>query len=295
MGTARVESGDRARDVFVYGVTDGVPNVWKMDVRQGQFLPGGDPRRGGAVCVLGTGLKHEIFGDRNALGDHVRIGGERFTVIGIMAPKGHMLGFDMDDLAFIPVSRAQPLFNRDDLMEIHVLFSSVASSATIAESARRVLLDRHRGEEDFTIVTQTEMLETLGRIIAIVSWAVIGIGAISLLVGAIGILTMMWISVNERTREIGLSKALGATSGQILAIYIGEAIMLSLIGGILGLATGLGLAAILHLLVPGLPLSVPIEYAILALAISGIVGVASGVLPARRAAMLDPVEALATE
>jgi putative ABC transport system permease protein len=294
-GSARVESDKAARSVFIYGVTAEMSDVWKFRVRQGAFLPKGDPRHGPALAVLGPQLKREIFGDRNALGEHVRIGGERFLVVGIMEPKGYMLGLNIDDAAYIPVSRAMPLFNRDDLMEVDVLFSNVSATDAVTASIRKMLMDRHRGEEDFTIVTQSEMLATLDKIITIVSGAIGGIGAISLLVGAIGILTMMWISVNERTTEIGLAKALGATENQILMLFLGEAVMLSTAGGLIGLATGWGLSGLLHVLVPKLPLSIPVEFALAAIAVSFAVGIFSGVLPARRAALLDPVEALTAE
>ncbi len=295
MGTGEVRAGERARNVYVYGVTDAAPHIWKFGVRQGRFLPGGDPRQAGALAVLGPKLKRELFGEANALGQYVHVGGQRFIVIGVMEPKGYMLGFDIDDVVYIPVARAMPIFNRRDLMEIDVLFSSMASSKAVSEHIRRTMRARHRGEEDFNITTQSEMLASLDNILKIINYAVGGIAAISLLVGAIGILTMMWISVNERTREIGLSKALGATERQILLLFLGEAALLSTVGGIIGLAVSLGISFALHLFVPGLPLSTPLHFIVLALATSFIVGIASGVLPARRAAQLDPVEALAAE
>lgn len=295
MGSAEVEHGGRSRAVVVYGTTSDGPEVWQMQVRVGRFLPESDPRRGAPVAVLGPKLKREIFGTENALGEHVRIAGQRFLVVGVMESKGQFLGFDIDDSAYIPVARAMPLFNRDDLQEIDVEVSNASRIDPLAEDMRRLLIERHDGEEDFTITTQTGMLETLDRIIRMVSFAVAGIGGISLLVGAIGILTMMWISVNERTAEIGLAKALGATPRQILALYLAEAAVLSTGGGVLGLAAGLGLAGVLRLAVPGLPVRTPFEYVVLALAISLAVGLASGILPARRASRMDPVVALAAE
>jgi len=295
MGMARVESEDRGRDVFVYGVTTDVPEVWKFRVRQGRFLPPGDPRRAAPLAVLGPKLKQEIFGDANALGEHVRVGGRRFLVVGVMEPKGRMLGFDIDDSVYVPVAAAQDLFNRDELMEIDVLFSGRVPLPVLLDRIRKVLMARHGGEEDFTMTTQTEMLGVLDRVLRMVSVAVGGIGAISLLVGALGILTLMWISVNERTSEIGLSKAIGASSGQILLVYMAEAVMLSLAGGALGVAVGMGIAGILRLLVPELPVHTPVEFILIALAVSFSVGLASGVLPARRAARMDPIEALRAE
>ncbi len=295
MGAAPVERGARTRNVLIYGTTADAPEVWRMAVRSGRFLPGGDPRYGSPEAVLGPKLKRELFGDANALGEHVRIGGQRFLVVGVMEPKGQFLGFDLDDTAYIPVSLAMPLFNQDNLAEIDLMVSNASVVDSVAARAGRLLTERHGGTIDFTITTQTGMLDTLGRILGIISLAVGGIGGISLLVGAIGILTMMWISVNERTGEIGLAKAIGATPAQILQLYLSEAALLSTAGGVAGLAAGIGLAQLIHAAVPALPVHTPLEYVVAAVVVSLVVGLLSGILPARRAAALDPVEALAAE
>jgi putative ABC transport system permease protein len=295
MGTAPVIYQGRERNVFVYGVTSNAPKVWSFGVRMGRFLPESDPRHGAPLVVLGPTLKRELFGEGNALGEHVRISGQRFVVVGIMESKGQFLGIDIDDSAYIPVSVAWPLFNKDDLQEIDVLVTNASVMDSVAARMERLLRDRHNGELDFTITTQTGMLETMDRIIRIVSGAIVGIGAISLLVGAIGILTMMWISVNERIGEIGLAKAIGATPRQILYLYLAEAALISLSGGLLGLAFGMGLAQLIRFAVPALPVQTPVLYVGLALVVSLVVGLASGILPARRAAYMDPVEALAAE
>jgi putative ABC transport system permease protein len=295
VGTAPVEHEGKTRNTFVYGVTAAAPQVWRMGVRGGRFLPELDPDRSAPVAVLGPKLKQELFGDQTSLGQHVRISGQRFLVIGVMEPKGQFLGFDIDDSAYIPVAAARQMFNREALHEIDVLIANASFIDPVVARIKTILTARHNQEEDFTVTTQTGMLETLDRIIRIVSLAVGGIGAISLLVGSLGILTMMWISVNERTSEIGLARAIGATSGQILFLFLAEAALLSTSGGILGVATGLGLAQGLHLYVPALPVHTPIEFVFLALAVSLVVGLASGLLPARRAASLDPVIALTAE
>lgn len=295
VGTAPVEQAGRTRNTFVYGVTAAAPEAWRMRVRVGRFLPALDPEQTAPIAVLGPKLGRELFGDQNCLGRHIRISGERFMVIGLMEPKGQFLGFDIDDGAYIPVASARQLFNRDALHEIDVLIANASVIDPVVARIKEVLTERHSHEEDFTITTQTGMLETLDRILRIVSMAVGGIGAISLLVGSIGILTIMWISVNERTSEIGLARALGATSGQILLLFLSEAALLSTLGGILGAAIGLGLARLLHLYVPALPVETPMGYVFLALAVSLMVGIASGLLPARKAASLDPVVALAAE
>ena len=295
VGTAPVEHDGKTRNTFVYGVTAAAPQVWRMGVRGGRFLPELDPDRSAPVAVLGPKLKQELFGDQTSLGRHVRISGQRFLVIGIMEPKGQFLGFDIDDSAYIPVAAARQMFNREALHEIDVLIANASFIDPVVAQIKAVLAERHNQEEDFTVTTQTGMLETLDRVIHIVSLAVGGIGAISLLVGSLGILTVMWISVNERTSEIGLALAIGATSGQILLLYLAEAALMSTFGGILGVATGLGVAQVLHFYVPALPVHTPVEYVFLALVVSLIVGLASGLLPARRAASLDPVTALTAE
>ena len=295
MGSAPVEQAGRTRNTFVYGVTAAAPDVWRMRVRGGRFLPAADPHETAPVAVLGPKLKRELFREENCLGRHVRIAGERFMVIGLMEPQGQFLGFDIDDSAYIPVASARQLFNRDALQEIDLSIANSSMIDPVAQRIKTLLTERHNHEEDFTVTTQTGMLQTLDRILRIVSMAVGGIGAISLLVGSIGILTIMWIAVNERTSEIGLARAVGATSGQILLLFLSEAALLSTLGGVLGVGTGLGLARLLQLYVPALPVQTPVEYVFLALAVSLTVGIASGLLPARKASSLDPAAALTAE
>jgi len=295
LGNARVEADGRGRSVPIYGVTSGMPQVFKFGIRQGSFLPAGDPRRGSNVVVLGPTLKRELFGDQNALGRFVRVADFRLRVIGIQAPKGTMMGIDIDDLAWVPVATAMRMFNLDEMMEIDVLFSHSGLTDQVAAEVRRVLIERHDGNEDFTITTQTDMLEVFGNIMDVVTWGVVAIAGISLVVGAIGILTIMWIAVGERTEEIGLLRALGATPGQIQALFLAEASALATLGGAVGLAAGAGIAVLLRALVPGLPVHTPLAFVVAALGVSLATGLLSGVLPARRAASLAPVDALRTE
>jgi putative ABC transport system permease protein len=295
IGTARVEAGGRGRSVYVYGVTPDVPEVWQFRARLGSFWPERDPRRGAQAVVLGATVKREIFGDHNPLGRFVRVGGARFRVVGVMEAKGRFLGIDLDDSAWIPVATAMNLFNLTELNEIDVLYANVHQTDQVVAAVRRLLTDRHGGKEDFTIVTQQAMLEVFGNVMDVITMSVGAIAGISLLVGAIGILTMMWITVNESTAEIGLLRALGARRSQVLGLFLLQAGLLATAGGAIGVAAGIGLGQALRLAFPGLPVSTLPEYVLAALALSFTVGLLSGALPARRAARLDPVEALRAE
>ncbi len=295
IGQARVEAKGRGRSVPVYGVTSDVPDVWKFKIGQGSFLPPGDPRRGASVVVLGPKLKRELFGETNALGSFVRVAGFRLRVIGVMAPKGSILGMDIDDAAYVPVKTAMQMFNLDELIEIDVVFSHEGLTERVENDIRRVLTERHDGEEDFTIITQTAMLEVFDNVMDTITTAVAAIGAVSLLVGAIGVLTMMWISVNERVDEIGLMRALGATARHVERLFLLEAVILTVLGGVVGIALGLVLAGVLRIAVAGMPVYTPVTYMGAALLVSVVTGLAAGVLPARRAALLHPIEALRAE
>jgi putative ABC transport system permease protein len=294
-GQARVEGGGRGRSVYIQGVGWEAAKGFRLSVSQGSFLPRMDPNRRSSYTVFGAKLAQELFDDQSPLGQRVRIGGYTFLVIGVMEAKGQMLGFDFDDTAYIPVASALDLFDVDELVEIDVVAASTDVIPEVVEGIRSVLMDRHRGEEDFTITTQTEMLETFGKIIGMITIAVSGIAGVSLLVGAMGILTIMWISVHERTNEIGLLRALGVTRATVQGLFLLESVLLAVAGGALGLLAGFATTSLGRAAIPGLPLSTPPMAVIAALVMCLVVGVVSGVAPARRAADLDPVDALRAE
>jgi putative ABC transport system permease protein len=235
-----------------------------------------------------------LFGNDNALGERLRMGGQSLRIIGVLAPKGQFLGIDLDDTAFVPAARALELFNRDGLTEIHLSYAEGASAKAVAAAAESVLKARH-GRADFTVVTQEEMLSTLSNILGVLTMAVAALGSISLLVGAVGIVTVMTIAVAERTHEIGLLLALGSRRATVLRLFLGEAVMLAVLGCLLGVAAGFGLAQLIRLLVPALPVSTPLHFVLLAVTCSALIGLLAGVLPARHAAHMDPVEALRSE
>ena len=293
-GNAPIEFRQRSRRTIILGVGPEAPELWRFNVAKGQFLPYDDPRSPRALVVLGSKVQDELFGTRNPLGKRVRIGGERYRVVGVMESKGQMLGFDLDDAVYIPASRALSLFNRESLMEIDLLYAVGASANEVADRARKLLVARH-GSEDFTITTQEQMLEVLGSILNILTLAVGAVGGISLLVGGVGILTIMIIAVNERISEVGLYRALGAGRRQILALFISEAVVLASVGGLAGLIIGAGGAWLLQIAVPALPTHTPWSYVLLAELLAAVIGLAAGVLPAIRAANLDPIDALRAE
>ena len=295
MGMARVEAGERGRSVYVYGVTPDITAIMKLRVRAGSFWPAGDPRRGMSVAVLGPKLARELFGEANPLGRFVRIAGTRFRVIGLGEPKGQMLGFDLDDTVYVPVASVLKMFNLDELFEIDLLYTHSGLADPVAAGVRRLLTDRHDGNEDFTITTQAAMLDVFDKVMGVITMAVGAIAGISLLVGATGILTMMWISVGERTSEIGLVRSLGATRAQVRLLFLIEAAGLAVLGGLAGIGAGLGLCALLRAAVPGLTVATPPVFVGGAVVVSLLAGLLSGVLPAQRAAGLEPVEALRSE
>jgi putative ABC transport system permease protein len=294
MASARVEAGELGRSVFVLGVTADVPAVFKFDVRQGSFWAETDARQGGQGAVIGPTVKRELFGEENALGRFLRIAGTRFRVTGILESKGQMIGLDIDDAVYIPIATAMKIFNLEEVSEIDATFVPAYTPEQVEEAIRGLMIERH-GEDDVTVTSQQAMLDTFDNIMGIVTSGIAGIAAISILVGAVGILTMMWIAVGERTSEIGLMRSIGATRRQVRLIFLAEAGALSTLGGILGLVGAMGICQLLRDLVPGMPVRTPILFVVLALAASLGTGVLSGVLPAQRAAKLDPIESLRAE
>lgn len=293
-GNSEVEGNGRLRRTTIYGVDADFIHIFSSKVQIGSALPREGAGSSRALVVLGSKLRNELFGTKNPLGARVRIGGLHFRVIGVMAPKGQFLGIDLDDTAFIPAQRAMELYNREGLTEIHVIYAEGASSATVAKAIKKRLTLRH-GHEDFTVTTQEDMLKTLSNILNILTMAVGALGGISLLVGAVGIVTIMTISVTERTNEIGLLVALGARRSTILGLFLSESVMLAALGGMLGLLLGVGLAQLLRLALPTLPVHTPWSFALGALVMSGVIGLLAGVLPAKNAAQLNPIEALRAE
>ena len=292
-GTAPVRFGERSRDVAVIGTTADFLGVRNIRLQSGRYLPAGEAALGQKVCVIGAKVREELFGGRNPLGEAVRLGPERFRVIGVMAPRGMSIGMDLDDMVQIPVTAALRLFNQSSLFRVLVEVRSNAEIPAAKGAIEALLKERHGGAEDVTLLTQDSVLATFGRILGLLTAALAGIAAISLTVAGLGIMNVMLVAVSERTREIGLLKALGVTGRQIVAVFLVEAAVLSTAGGAAGLAAAFAGAGVLRRLFPSFPVQPPGWAVAAAVAVSLVVGLVFGAMPARRAARLDPIQALA--
>lgn len=293
-GNAEVESSHRQRRTTVYGVGGDMPRAFRTEVMLGRFFLEENPNTPRAVAVLGSQLRSELYGNSNPVEQRIRIGGERYRVIGVFEPKGQILGVELDDAVYIPAARALEMFNRDSLVEIDLLYREGANIDEVVANITHLMASRH-GRDDVTITTQQQMLEVLGSVLGILTFGVAALGGISLLVGSIGIFTIMTIAVNERISEIGLLRALGGKRNQIMVLFLGEAIMLATLGGLIGLIIGVGGTQLIALFVPALPVHISWYYLITAELLALIIGIIAGVLPARRAANLDPIVALRSE
>jgi putative ABC transport system permease protein len=274
------------------GTTRAYLETRQLRMAQGRFLPAGEMHRGGPQVVLGNTLVKELFRDENALGRVVRIGDWRMRVIGVLDSFGTQMGLDLDDVAFIPLATAMRIFNRTSLFRVLIKTHSHEEMDASCSRALAILTERH-DEEDVTCITQESVVASLSSILNALTMALGGIAAISLSVAGIGIMNVMLVSVSERRPEVGLLKAVGARSAQILAVFLTEAILLASLGGLLGLLLGWLGIQLLVLLYPAFPAATPAWAAAAAIATSVVVGVVFGVLPARRAMRLDPVTALA--
>jgi putative ABC transport system permease protein len=292
MGNETVAYRERRRQVMVIGATRDFRETHQLRVARGRFLPRGEMDRGGQQVVLGARLSEELFPGERALGRVVRIGDWRMRVIGVLESKGMRVGFNMDDMVIVPLATGMRMFNRTSLFRIVLKAHSHEEMDATCSRGLAILAERH-DEEDVTCITQESVVSSLSSILAVLTLALGGIAAISLSVAGIGIMNVMLVSVSERTEEVGVLKAVGARSAQILAVFLAEAILLAGFGGLLGLALGWGGIRILAWIYPAFPAATPLWAAAAALATSVVVGALFGVLPARRATRLDPVAALA--
>ena len=292
VGTSEISAGGKLREVLVAGTTAQYIAVRRLALAQGRFLADGDWHRGAAEAVIGARVSEEMFGRTPALGQLVRIGDRRFRVVGVLAASGQGLGMNADEVVIVPVAMALAMFNSDTLFRILVEAVSRESIELAKAQVTDIIKQRHDGEQDVTVITQDAVLATFDRLLAALTLGVAGIAAISLAVAGILVMNVMLVAVTQRTAEIGLLKALGATAGTIRQVFLAEAAMLSLAGAVLGFGLGHFGAAVIRQLYPAFP-AYPPDWAVLAgLGTALVTGILFGVLPARRAAALDAVQAL---
>ncbi len=292
VGSATVSWRGRSREVVIIGSSHELLAIRHWELAQGHFLPKTDLDRATPVAVIGKKIRSELFGAHRAMGEWLRIGDRRFRVIGIMASEGRSIGVDVEDTIMIPVASAQQLFNTASLFRILV----EAKTRSAIEPVKQFIIDtlqaRHQGKKDVTVITQDAVLATFDRILGALTYAVGGIAAISLAVAGILIMNVMLVAVSQRTAEIGLLKALGASPRQIIVLILAEALLLSAFGASIGLVLGEAGSLIIRHAFPILPAYAPIWAVVTAFLIALLTGLLFSLLPARHAARLDPVLAL---
>lgn len=293
-GNGEIEYGERVRRSSVVGTGADYDVIVDAKDMLGEYLPHDNPKSPRSLAVLGPKMRDELFGDINPLGELVRVNSERFRVIGVLPPKGDFLGFDLDDAIYIPMAKFQSMFNVNNFQELDVVHYERYATEEAVASIKRLMIDRH-GSEDVTIVTQANMLETLEDIMQWLKFTVAAFGGISLLVGGVGIFTIMTVAVNERTSEIGVLRAVGASRKKIRDVFLLESIFLAILGALLGLSIGFAAVYIALIFYPDMPIAIAWDYIVYAVFISLAIGLIAGLLPARAAAQLDPVEALRTD
>lgn len=286
-----VSHGERRRQVVVVGATRDFLTVRRLTIAQGQTLPLLDFTRGAPVVVLGDRVARELFPAGDVVGGVVRVGDRRCRVLGVLASRGQQLGMNLDEVVLLPVATAMDTFNRRTLFRILLEGRPGSELDQLANRARAVLVERH-GEDDVTLLTEDTVVASLSSILGVLTLAVAAIGGISLSVAGIGIMNVMLVAVSERTREIGLLRAVGASRGQVLTCFLVEAALLSLAGGVAGVLLGWIGTGILSTIWPALSLA-PAPWAVgSSLLLALVVGLVFGFLPARRATRLDPITAL---
>ncbi|ANQ83972.1 ABC transporter permease [Azoarcus olearius] len=293
VGNSEIAVGGKLREVMVLGTSADYLDIRHYSLSQGRFLPREDLNRAGAVAVIGDKLREELFGNEPAVGRMVRVGDTRLRIIGVMARGAQGLGLNTDELVMVPVATALAMFNTNTLFRIMVEARSREALGPAQKQMEDILRARHDGELDVTLITQDAVLGTFDRILGALTMAVAGIAAISLAVAGILVMNVMLVAVTQRTGEIGLLKALGASARTIRLAFLTEAALLSLAGALVGYGLGQLGAWAIRLTWPVLP-AWPPDWAVVAgLGTALGTGLLFGVLPARRAARLDPVQALA--
>ena len=295
LGTVSARYEESLSNITVFGTNEQFPDILSIAVGQGGYFTREEDEYRRRVVVIGRNVAHELFGDLSPLGRRIKLNESEFRIVGVLAPMGDKLGLSFDELAFIPTQAALKLFNEDKLFGIRAKASSRVGMDDAVEEIREILRERRDGEEDFTILTQLSMMESLNTILSMLTYVLAAIATISLIVGGIGIMNITWVSVIERTQEIGIRRAVGARRRDILQQFLSEALGLSFLGGLLGVGGALAITYILYAVFPAFDMRSPWWILLPAFGMSLLVGVVFGVGPAWRASRIETLDALLYE
>lgn len=296
---AQVTANGKNTNTSITGVRAIYSTIHKVSVAEGVFITASDDARQAKVAVIGPTTANNLFGTTSALGQSIRIQGQSFKVVGITISKGGTGFGNADDVIYVPLNTAQKvLFGATSLTSVAVEAKSANVMTQAEDEIGYVLLDRHKiaspANADFSIISQNDILSTVSSVTGTFTALLSGIAAISLIVGGIGIMNIMLVTVTERTREIGLRKALGAKKKNIIAQFLIESIILTFVGGVIGMGIGI-LASFIISKVISLPFTISLGSIALAMGVSGAIGILFGWYPAQKAANLQPIEALRYE
>ncbi|WP_411725473.1 ABC transporter permease [Methyloglobulus sp.] len=293
IGSAPVTVAGLERETNVFGSTHALLRVRHLNMAQGDFLPKTEADEALSICVIGQTIREQLFANTSAFGQWLRINDGRFRVIGVLASEGQPIGVDFDEMVIIPVASAQALFDTHSLLRILVETKSREAMLKAVDEVKKIIKLRHDDEDDITIITQDSVVTAFNKILAALTIAVACIGGISLIVAGILVMNVMLVSVTQRTAEIGLLKAMGATQSQVHWLFLAVAMLLSLAGALLGFSLGELVITVLQAVYPNFPVDL-LDWGLLsALGVSILTGLLFGVLPAYKAARLDPISALA--
>ncbi|HAR41620.1 MAG TPA: peptide ABC transporter permease [Bdellovibrionales bacterium] len=294
-GAGTIKYEGRSNDMSILGASEKIFDIFNMKISQGQPFNKEESDSGRRVVVLGYDIAKNLFGDENALGKSVRINESDHRVVGIFQKTGEKLGFNLDNIVIVPTKSTMRIFNDDKLFGIRAKAKSMSNLQEAVDELKAIMRQRHNGQEDITVVTQVSMLETLNNLLGMLTYVLGGIAMISMIVGGIGIMNIMLVSVTERTREIGIRRAVGARRRDVLTQFLAEAIVLSILGGMVGLGGSVGITYLIYFIVPAFDMRAPTWILLPAFLLSFGTGIIFGVWPARRAARIETIEALRYE
>lgn len=295
LGTVSARFEESISNITVFGTNEQFPNIITLAVSRGGYFTREEDQYRRRVVVLGQNIAQELFGDADPIGRAIKLNESEFRVVGVLAPMGNKLGLSFDELGFIPTEAALKLFNEDKLFGIRAKASSRVGVDDAVAEITEILKERRDGEEDFTVLTQVSMMESMNTILTMLTYVLGAIAAISMLVGGIGIMNIMWVSVVERTQEIGIRRAVGARRRDILQQFLAEAVGLSFLSGAIGVFGAVFLTYTLHWFFPSFDMRAPVWVIVPAFLLAMLVGGIFGVGPAWRASRIETLDALRYE